>query len=100
MAALLGSDVEPAPFQAHRLTAQMLKEADLVLSMTRAQRGLSLSYGRRPLAEHLRCESCPTAELGESIGCPSGWNAGDKIYCCCRSEQERVASGDIGDPFD
>jgi protein-tyrosine phosphatase len=41
MAALLReSGVEPAPFQARNLTAQMLKEADLVLSMTRAQRGL------------------------------------------------------------
>jgi protein-tyrosine phosphatase len=41
MAALLrDSGVEPDPFGARRLSAQMLKEADLILSMTRAQRGL------------------------------------------------------------
>ena len=34
------SGVEPDPFEARRLSEQMLKEADLVLSMTRAQRGL------------------------------------------------------------
>jgi protein-tyrosine phosphatase len=32
--------VEPEPFEARRLSEQMLKEADLVLAMTRAQRGL------------------------------------------------------------
>ena len=41
MAALLrDSGVEPDSFEARRLSEQMLKEADLVLSMTRAQRGL------------------------------------------------------------
>ena len=37
---LLDSGVEPASFKARRLSEQMLKEADLILSMTRAQRGL------------------------------------------------------------
>jgi protein-tyrosine phosphatase len=32
--------LEPAPFEARRLSEQMLKEADLVLTMTRDQRGL------------------------------------------------------------
>ena len=41
MAALLrASGVESESFEARRLSDQMLKEADLVLSMTRAQRGL------------------------------------------------------------
>jgi protein-tyrosine phosphatase len=41
MAALLmDSGFEPDPFEARRLSEQMLKEADLILSMTRAQRGL------------------------------------------------------------
>ena len=41
MAALLrGIGVEPEPFEARRLSEQMLKDADLVLSMTLAQRGL------------------------------------------------------------
>ena len=41
MAALLrDSGVEPESFEARRLSEQMLKEADLILSMTRAQRGL------------------------------------------------------------
>jgi low molecular weight protein-tyrosine phosphatase len=41
MAALLrDSGVQPDLFEARRLSEQMLKEADLILSMTRAQRGL------------------------------------------------------------
>jgi len=41
MAALLrDSRLEPEPFEARRLSEQMLKEADLILPMTRAQRGL------------------------------------------------------------
>jgi protein-tyrosine phosphatase len=41
MAALLReSGVDPEDFQAHRLSEQLLKEADLILSMTRAQRAL------------------------------------------------------------
>ena len=41
MAALLrDTGVEPDGFEARRLSEQMLKEADLVLAMTRAQRGL------------------------------------------------------------
>jgi protein-tyrosine phosphatase len=41
MAALLrDSGTEPDPFEARRLSEQMLKETDLILSMTRAQRGL------------------------------------------------------------
>jgi protein-tyrosine phosphatase len=39
-ALLLDRGVEPDSFEARRLSEQMLKEADLVLSMTRAQRGL------------------------------------------------------------
>ena len=39
-ALLLDSGVEPDSFAARRLSEQMLKEADLVLAMTRAQRGL------------------------------------------------------------
>ena len=39
-ALLLDSDVEPDSFEARRMSEQMLKEADLILSMTRAQRGL------------------------------------------------------------
>ena len=40
MAALLqGIGVEPEPFEARLLSEQMLKEADLILPMTRAQRG-------------------------------------------------------------
>jgi protein-tyrosine phosphatase len=40
MAALLrGMGVEPEPFEARLLSEQMLKEADLILPMTRAQRG-------------------------------------------------------------
>jgi protein-tyrosine phosphatase len=40
MAALLQqAGVEPEPFQGRRLSEQMLKEADLILTMTRAQRG-------------------------------------------------------------
>src|SRR5688500_16414754 len=34
--------VEPDAFEARRLSEQMLKEADLILSMTRAQRGLGV----------------------------------------------------------
>jgi protein-tyrosine phosphatase len=37
---LLDSGIEPGPFEARRLAEPMLKEADLILSMTRAQRGL------------------------------------------------------------
>jgi low molecular weight protein-tyrosine phosphatase len=41
MAALLReSGVEPEGFQAHHLSEQMLREADLILPMTRAQRAL------------------------------------------------------------
>jgi protein-tyrosine phosphatase len=41
MAALLRRiGVEPEPFEARRLSEQMLKEADLILPMTRAHRGL------------------------------------------------------------
>src|SRR5215212_7317994 len=41
MAALLaGYGIEEGPFEARRLSEQMLKEADLVLPMTRAQRSL------------------------------------------------------------
>jgi protein-tyrosine phosphatase len=41
MAALLrDSGADPDEFEARRLSEQMLKKADLVLSMTRAQRGL------------------------------------------------------------
>jgi protein-tyrosine phosphatase len=32
--------VEPEPFEARRLSEQMIKESDLILAMTRAQRGL------------------------------------------------------------
>jgi protein-tyrosine phosphatase len=32
--------VEPEPFEARRLSEQMVKESDLILAMTRAQRGL------------------------------------------------------------
>jgi protein-tyrosine phosphatase len=39
-ALLLDSGVESDAFEARRLSEQMLKEADLVLAMTRAQRGL------------------------------------------------------------
>jgi protein-tyrosine phosphatase len=39
-ALLLDSGVEADPFEARRLSEDMLKEADLVLTMTRAQRGL------------------------------------------------------------
>jgi low molecular weight protein-tyrosine phosphatase len=40
MAALLRrTGVEPDPFEARRLSEQMLKDADLILPMTRAQRG-------------------------------------------------------------
>jgi protein-tyrosine phosphatase len=43
MAALLrDSSLEPERFEARRLSEQMLKEADLVLAMTRAQRGLAV----------------------------------------------------------
>jgi len=41
MAALLrDGGIEADPFEARRLSEEMLKEADLVLTMTRAQRGL------------------------------------------------------------
>src|SRR4029453_8303241 len=41
MAALLrDTGVEPDSFEARRLSEQMLKQADLILSMTRAQRSL------------------------------------------------------------
>jgi protein-tyrosine phosphatase len=41
MAELLRDNgIEPDPFEARRMSEQMLKEADLILSMTRAQRGL------------------------------------------------------------
>jgi protein-tyrosine phosphatase len=41
MAALLvDMGLEPHPFEARRLSERMLKEADLILTMTRAQRGL------------------------------------------------------------
>jgi low molecular weight protein-tyrosine phosphatase len=41
MAALLRRiGVEPGPFEARRLSEQMLKDADLILCMTRAQRGM------------------------------------------------------------
>jgi low molecular weight protein-tyrosine phosphatase len=39
-ALLLDSGFEPDLFEARRLSEHMLKEADLILSMTRAQRGL------------------------------------------------------------
>jgi protein-tyrosine phosphatase len=39
-ALLLDSGIEPDSFEARRLSEHMLKEADLILSMTRAQRGL------------------------------------------------------------
>jgi protein-tyrosine phosphatase len=39
-ALLLDSGFEPDSFEARRLSDHMLKEADLILSMTRAQRGL------------------------------------------------------------
>jgi protein-tyrosine phosphatase len=39
-ALLLPSGVEPDSFEARRLSEPMLKETDLILSMTRAQRGL------------------------------------------------------------
>jgi protein-tyrosine phosphatase len=39
-ALLLDSGFEPDSFEARRLSEYMLKEADLILSMTRAQRGL------------------------------------------------------------
>lgn len=39
-ALLLDRGYDPHPFEARRLSEQMLKEADLVLTMTRAQRGL------------------------------------------------------------
>jgi low molecular weight protein-tyrosine phosphatase len=39
-ALLLDGGYDPHPFEARRLSEQMLKEADLVLTMTRAQRGL------------------------------------------------------------
>jgi protein-tyrosine phosphatase len=39
-ALLLDSGFEPDLFEARRLSEHMIKEADLVLSMTRAQRGL------------------------------------------------------------
>ena len=39
-ALLLDSGVKPDSFEARRLSEPMLKEADLILSMTRAQRGL------------------------------------------------------------
>ena len=39
-ALLLDSGFEPDPFEARRLSEHMIKEADLCLSMTRAQRGL------------------------------------------------------------
>jgi protein-tyrosine phosphatase len=39
-ALLLDSGIEPDSFEARRLSENMLKEADLVLTMTRAQRGL------------------------------------------------------------
>jgi protein-tyrosine phosphatase len=40
MAALLRrSGLDPEPFEARRLSKHMLKEADLILPMTRAQRG-------------------------------------------------------------
>jgi protein-tyrosine phosphatase len=39
-ALLLDSGIEPASFEARRLAEPMLKEADLILSMTRIQRGL------------------------------------------------------------
>src|SRR5215217_202434 len=39
-ALLLDSGIEPAPFEARRLSEHMLTEADLVLTMTRDQRGL------------------------------------------------------------
>ena len=45
---LLDSGVEPGPFEARRLSEHMLKEADLILSMTRAQRGLVVEL--RPAA--------------------------------------------------
>jgi protein-tyrosine phosphatase len=41
MAALLrGAGIEEAPFEARRLSEQLLKDADLVLTLTRAQRSL------------------------------------------------------------
>jgi protein-tyrosine phosphatase len=41
MASLLRrTGVDPEPFEARRVSEQMLKEADLILSMTRAQRGI------------------------------------------------------------
>jgi protein-tyrosine phosphatase len=39
-ALLLDSGFQPDPFEARRLSEHMLKKADLVLTMTRAQRGL------------------------------------------------------------
>jgi protein-tyrosine phosphatase len=41
MASLLRqAAIEPEPFEARRLSEQMVKESDLILAMTRAQRGL------------------------------------------------------------
>ena len=49
MAVLLRqAGVDPEPFQGRRLSEQMLKEADLILTMTRAQRGLVVEL--RPAA--------------------------------------------------
>jgi protein-tyrosine phosphatase len=47
-ALLLDSGIEPGPFEARRLAEPMLKDADLILSMTRAQRGLVVEL--RPAA--------------------------------------------------
>ena len=91
-ALLLDSDVEPDSFAARRLSEPMLKEADLILSMTRAQRGLVVELWPPAVRRTFTLrELARLLELGRSVGAPRG-NArqateNSDSSGCCRARQ-------------
>jgi protein-tyrosine phosphatase len=107
MAALLRRiGVQPEPFEARRVSEQMLKEADLILPMTRAQRGLIVELWPAAVrrAFTLR-EFARLLELVDPSALPSG-SARDRLPTAIRlaaSERgrRRVApdDDDVIDPF-
>jgi protein-tyrosine phosphatase len=107
MAALLQRiGVDPQPFEARRLSEQMLKEADLILPMTRAQRGFIVELWPAAVrrAFTLR-EFARLLTLVDPSALPSG-TTGDRLSAAIRLAAAERGRGrvspeedDVIDPF-
>jgi protein-tyrosine phosphatase len=108
MAALLHqAGAEAKPFQARRLSEQMLKDADLILPMTRVQRGLIVELWPRAVRRTFTLrEFARLLTQVDPLALSQGTTPGDRLHTAIRlaaAERGRWRTSpdedDVVDPF-